>query len=179
MALQTLNSSVIQALPNPDHGQKVYFDTKLKGFGVRVTQNAKTYICESRVKGRKRRVSIAPVGTLTVAEARKEAQKQLGMMATDVDPNKVKAEQRAKGITFEEAKIKFLEKPKLGEKTRYDYRGYSMPTSQTGTSVNCKVSRPKCSPSGSPSCKRKADRPPRTKHCGCSGQCGITPAPFI
>ncbi len=121
MALQTLNSSVIQALPNPDHGQKVYFDTKLKGFGVRVTQNAKTYICESRVKGRKRRVSIAPVGTLTVAEARKEAQKQLGMMATDVDPNKLKAEQRAKRITLGEAKTKFLEKPKLGSKTRYDY----------------------------------------------------------
>lgn len=121
MTKLNLNAAVISALPKPEQGQSIFWDAKLKGFGVRLTKNAASYICEARVKGRTRRVTVAPVGTLTVAEARKEAQKQLGQMATDVDPNKAKAEARAKGITLKEAKTKFLAKPKLGDKTRYDY----------------------------------------------------------
>lgn len=121
MTKLNLNAAVISALPKPEQGQSIFWDAKLKGFGVRLTKSAASYICEARVKGRTRRVTVAPVGTLTVAEARKEAAKQLGMMATDVDPNKVKAEARAKGITFGDAKTQFLAKPKLGDKTRYDY----------------------------------------------------------
>ncbi|MDO6800644.1 tyrosine-type recombinase/integrase [Shimia thalassica] len=121
MTKLNLNAAVISALPKLEQGQSIFWDAKLKGFGVRLTKSAASYICEARVKGRTRRVTVAPVGTLTVAEARKEAQKQLGQMATDVDPNKVKAEARAKGITFGEAKTKFLNKTKLSENSRYDY----------------------------------------------------------
>ena len=58
-----LNAAVMAALPKPDRGQEIVWDAKLRGFGVRLTRSAATYICESRVKGRTRRVTLAPVGT--------------------------------------------------------------------------------------------------------------------
>jgi len=36
MARQTLNATVIAALQNPETGQKIVWDDKLKGFGVRL-----------------------------------------------------------------------------------------------------------------------------------------------
>ena len=52
-----LNASVIASLKNPETGQKFVWTSKLKGFGIRLTKNMKTYVCESRVKGRKRRIT--------------------------------------------------------------------------------------------------------------------------
>ncbi|MCP9481674.1 integrase family protein [Shimia sp. CNT1-13L.2] len=121
MSKMKLTKASIDALPHPDNGQKIHWDSEQPGFGVRVTPGAKTYIAQNRVGGKTRRVKVASVGTLSVAEARKEAQKQLGQMATGIDVNKAKTEAKAKGITLKEAKTKFLDKPKLGEKSRYDY----------------------------------------------------------
>lgn len=59
-----LNASVIDALPKPETGQRIYYDSKLPGFGVRITKSAKSYIAEARASGRKRRVTIASVGVL-------------------------------------------------------------------------------------------------------------------
>ena len=104
----TLNANVISEIPNPVAGQKIVWDAKLKGFGVRVTKASKSYICERRVKGRTRRVTIGSVGVFTVSEARNEAQKHLGLMATDIDPNQAKAQARAKSITLLEALDAYL-----------------------------------------------------------------------
>jgi integrase len=122
MTKLNLNAAVISALPKPESGQSIFWDAKLKGFGVRLTKSAASYICEARVKGRTRRVTVAPIGTLTVAEARKEAQKQLGMMATDVDPNQAKAEARAKSITLQDALNEYVKSRDLKPATADEYR---------------------------------------------------------
>lgn len=103
MSELALNASLIESLENPEIGQKIVWDSILKGFGIRLTKNSKTFVCESRVAGRKRRVTIGKYSILTVADARKEAKKLLGQMASDVDPNQKKAEARARSITLKEA----------------------------------------------------------------------------
>ena len=50
MVVKALNSSVISELPFTESGQKIHFDAKVRGFGVRVTKSSKTYICEGRVE---------------------------------------------------------------------------------------------------------------------------------
>ncbi len=116
MTKTTLTKTVIDTFPHPDKGQKFYWDDKQTGFGVRVTAGSKTYICQSRVKGKARRVSIASVGTLSVQEARKEAAKQLGQMATDIDPNAAKAQAKAKGLTFGDAATTYVKNRQTGTK---------------------------------------------------------------
>ncbi|MCB4455829.1 integrase family protein [Leisingera sp. McT4-56] len=117
-----LNASVIDALPNPETGQRIYYDSKLPGFGVRITKSAKSYIAEARVSGRKRRVTIASVGVLPVTEARKRAQQELGRMASDIDPNAAKAEARARSMTLNAALEEHLKSRNLKPATTSEYR---------------------------------------------------------
>lgn len=112
-----LNASVIASLAGPERGQRIVWDSTLKGFGVRLTKNAKTYVCENRVAGRKRRVTIGRSTVFTVSEARREAKKLLGQMATDIDPNAQRAVARAKTITLEVAVDAYLSGRKLKTQT--------------------------------------------------------------
>ena len=53
MPKKALSATSIQALPYAEKGkQEVYFDTRLAGFGVRVSANSKTFFVQTRVKGR-------------------------------------------------------------------------------------------------------------------------------
>lgn len=53
MPKKPLSATAIQALPYAPKGrQEAYFDTRLAGFGVRVSANSKTYFVQVRVKGR-------------------------------------------------------------------------------------------------------------------------------
>ena len=53
MPKKALSATSIQALPYAATGkQEVYFDTRLAGFGVRVSASSKTYFVQTRVKGR-------------------------------------------------------------------------------------------------------------------------------
>lgn len=53
MPNKALSATAIQALPYAPPGkQEVFFDTRLAGFGVRVSANSKTYFVQTRVKGR-------------------------------------------------------------------------------------------------------------------------------
>lgn len=81
MAKANLTAEFVRDLPFVEKGQQFYYDTKLTGFGVKIGKTAKTYIAERRVRGRVRRVTLAPTNTLTVKDARKVAQKALADMA--------------------------------------------------------------------------------------------------
>jgi hypothetical protein len=103
LAVENLNAKVIADLELPQTGQRIVWDAKVKGFGIRLTKTAKTFVCESRVKGRTRRVKIGASTVFKVDDARREAKKLLGQMATDVDPNALKAEARSRTITLSAA----------------------------------------------------------------------------
>lgn len=106
--MRITNSSVTKTEP-PENDFKIYWDDDLTGFGLRVTASgAKSYIAESRVDGRTRRVTLGKHGVLTANEARKRARTMLGQMADGVDPVAAQRRQRAVSVTLTEVAKSYL-----------------------------------------------------------------------
>jgi integrase len=100
-----------------------YWDTDLKGFGLRIGATTKTYIAETKISGKTARVSIGKHGVFTPEQARAEARHLLGLMARDINPNDLKNEKRVKGITLLEVFEDYLKARKtLKPNTLNDYR---------------------------------------------------------
>ncbi len=78
----------IAGLKMPGHGNKVYYDTDVPGFGVRVTATgAKSFVFNYRTRtGRERRMTIAPCNALSITDAREEAKRLRGEVALGGDP---------------------------------------------------------------------------------------------
>jgi site-specific recombinase XerD len=115
--------SFIDKLERPESGQILYFDDSVKGFGVRVTKGAITYIAQGRVNGKVVRLSLGKHGVLTPVEALKEAKIQLALMAKGVDPNAVKSEKRSKSVTLAEVFQRYIESHNLKPTTIVIYQG--------------------------------------------------------
>lgn len=122
MARIALKAEYVRDLPLTETGQKFVFDTALPGFGIRIGTKAKAYICESRVKGRSRRVTIGRTDQLTLNDARRLAKRELAAMAGGVDRNKEKAEERASTMTLAEALNLYLKDNDLKESTATENR---------------------------------------------------------
>ena len=103
--------------------QKKYYDDSLKGFGVRVTSGGtKAFFIEKTIGNKLRRITLGHYGELTVEQARKEAQKILGKIATGIDPVAEKQATKARQVTLHEAFNDYLNARKaLKPKTLYDY----------------------------------------------------------
>lgn len=104
--------------------QKRYYDDSLKGFGLRVTSGgSKAFFIEKRVGGKLRRITLGRYGELTVEQARKEAQKVLGQIATGIDPVAQKQAAKMSTVTLSHAFTDYMQARKgLKEKTVYDYK---------------------------------------------------------
>lgn len=101
-SMKITNTSV-KKLPPPESGYKIIYDSDLSGFGIRITSSGyKSFIAESRVNGKTRRATIAKFGTKTADEARKEAKKLLGQMASGTDPTAEKRQRKAESVTLAE-----------------------------------------------------------------------------
>lgn len=101
MGLIRLIKSEIDKLPLPTGGQRIeYFDKDLSGFGLRVTENKKTYFVMSRVKGKLTRVTIGQHGVFTPDKARKIAAEILVELRKGTDINREKAKSRDRGETL-------------------------------------------------------------------------------
>lgn len=109
--------------PDGKSTQAFYRDSVIAGFGLRVTSGgAKSFIVEKRVDGRVKRKTLGRFGNLTVEQARKEAQKFLGKVATGIDPIREVQEKRAKRITLSDAFQDYLATRKnLKPNTLNDY----------------------------------------------------------
>jgi len=114
----------VDSLPAPASGQVFVRDTELKGFALRITSNGvKSFIVEKRINGKVRRITLARYPVLTVEQARIEAQKQLGKIATGHDPIKERHQAWVKGITLHEVFKAFRQARRhLKPKTIYDYQ---------------------------------------------------------
>lgn len=89
--------------------QKRYYDETLKGFGVRVTSGGtKAFFIEKLVNTKLRRITIGRYPEITVEQARKEAQKLLGKIATGVDPIAERKEKKALAVTLKEVFVDYL-----------------------------------------------------------------------
>ena len=90
-----LSKTVVDALPVPEKGYTLTWDSELKGFGVRVTPSGiKTFILQRRIHGKDRRISLGRFGAVTVEQARRDALVKSGQIASGGDP--VADKQRAK-----------------------------------------------------------------------------------
>ncbi|MEE9251595.1 MAG: Arm DNA-binding domain-containing protein, partial [Alphaproteobacteria bacterium] len=116
-----LSKSAINCIPLSKQGQAFYYDTRLPGFGLRVGQNSKTYFVEKRVNGKTRRVTIGRHGIFTCEQAKREALRLLGQMASGHDPNAERVAAKVQGITLEQAFEEFLKVRDHKEKTAYTY----------------------------------------------------------
>lgn len=87
----------------PDGKLVIYWDTEIKGFGVKVTPHRKTFILQKDINGRSKRVTIGRFGEWTADDARKHARELAVQMAKGIDPNEEKRAKRELGTTFEEA----------------------------------------------------------------------------
>lgn len=103
--------------------QKRYYDDVLKGFGVRVTSGGtKAFFVEKLVQRKLRCITIGRYPEITVEQARKEAQKLMGKIATGIDPVAQKHQEKTQTITLQEVFDAYLQTRKdLKLKTLYDY----------------------------------------------------------
>jgi integrase len=82
-----LSKPLIAAL-NPTDQDVVVWDSSLPGFGLRAkASGAKTFVIQYRNRsGRSRRLSLGNLGKVTIDQARKEAVRLMGQIATGHDP---------------------------------------------------------------------------------------------
>lgn len=65
----------------PGKTQSFFRDDSLKGFALRITASGvKSFIVETRINGKVKRVTLGKYGALTVEEARKQAKGLLGVL---------------------------------------------------------------------------------------------------
>lgn len=104
--------------------QKRYYDDAMKGFGVRVTSGGtKAFFVEKLVKGKLRRMTVGRYPELTAEQARREAQKLLGKIATGIDPVAEKKEAKVRTMTLKTVFEDYLNARKaLKPSTIFDYR---------------------------------------------------------
>jgi integrase len=118
-----LTKTTVEQTPTPESGQAFYRDDMLKGFALRVTSGGvKSFVIEKRINGKVKRKTLGRFGELTVEQARKEAQKFLGQVASGQDPITEKKEALTKSVTLKEAFDIYLKvRSGLKETTVRDY----------------------------------------------------------
>ncbi|ABF54107.1 hypothetical protein Sala_2399 [Sphingopyxis alaskensis RB2256] len=110
-----LTKRAIDALAVPDSKQLIYWDSEVKGFGLRVLPSGlKTFVVQYRnAEGIKRRMNLGRFGVLTVDTARDLAKLKLAEVIVGEDPAD-KVRQVRKGMTVAEMCDWYLEEARAG-----------------------------------------------------------------
>ncbi len=113
----------IPATKNGKHTQKIYREHTLTGFAVRISSTGKkTFIIDKKSQRKLYRIILGKHGVITVENARKKAQKYLGLIAEGIDPRDAQKHERVIGTTLQDAFEAMLAARKdLKERTRLDY----------------------------------------------------------
>lgn len=103
--------------------QIFYRDEQLKGFALRVTASGtKSFVVEKNIGNKVRRITLGKYGALTVEQARKEAQKIIGQIATGIDPIAEKQALKISVITLDQVFNDYKQARKsLKHNTLYNY----------------------------------------------------------
>jgi integrase len=113
-----LTRTFVETQVCPERGQIIIRDTEIKGLGLRLTPNCKSFIVERRVNGTQHRVTLEHFPSLSVEAARKEAQRLLSDMAAGVDPTIPPV----KPPTLEEVLDRYLQERSMKPETKRTYR---------------------------------------------------------
>jgi len=118
-----LTKKYVDGLPLAEKGQQLHWDTEIKGFGVCVGKQSKSYMVQRDVKGRGVRCTIGKHGVYSVEQARKQAALLLQEMAQGINPNQEKAKAKTTGLLVGESFTRFLNdaKHRIAENTITGY----------------------------------------------------------
>lgn len=97
MAVMKLTKRAIDLTPTPKAAESWYWDTDLKGFGLKVTSSGRrVFYLKYRMPGDRssRKLSIGTFGGLTVEQARAEARRFQAEVAKGEDPGRTRAGRR-------------------------------------------------------------------------------------
>lgn len=118
-----LIKTTVERAAVPQSGQAFYRDEQLKGFALRVTSGGvRSFIIEKRINGKVKRKTLGRFGELTVEQARKEAAKFLGKVASGEDPISKAQEDKSQTVTLKEVFDLYIQvRSGLKESTVHDY----------------------------------------------------------
>lgn len=121
--MKLTKSNIDKINPPQETAQAFYRDDQLKGFALRITKNGiKSFIVEKSINGKVKRITLGRYGELTAEQARKEAQKLLGKIATGIDPIAEKQTAKLQSVSLYGTFEAYLKTRKtLKPKTIYDY----------------------------------------------------------
>lgn len=124
IAVKLTKSVVDKINPVLDKDQVFYRDENLKGFALRVTSTGmKSFVVETRIEGKVKRITLGKYGVITVEEARKQAKTLLGQIARGDNPIAEKKSNKIKLMTLDSVLSDYLKARKdLKEFTVSDYR---------------------------------------------------------
>lgn len=120
-----LTKTIVDKLePIEGKSQSFFRDASLKGFALRITSSGvKSFIVETRINGKVKRVTLGKYGNLTVEEARKQAKSLLGSVAKGEDPIAEKKAQKVHAMTLKQVFNEYLKTRKdLKPRTLTDYQ---------------------------------------------------------
>lgn len=96
MSANRLNDRVVKSLITPDLGNRITYDSEVKGFGVRLTAaGARGFVLNYRINGRERRYTIGAWPDWTTSAAREEAKRLKRAIYKGDDPLGERENQRA------------------------------------------------------------------------------------
>lgn len=91
-----ITDDLVKGLPLPASGNRVTYDDKVRGFGIRVTAGgAKAFVLNYRIAGRERRMAIGRYPDWSVESARKRAKELRQDVDRGIDPLGTKQADRA------------------------------------------------------------------------------------
>ena len=120
-----LTKTAVDALPIPEKGYTLAWDTDITGFGVRVmSSGTKTFVLQQRIHGKDRRMTLGRYGKVTVEQARKDAKVKTGLIASGGDPVAEKRRAAIATKTLAEVLADYAEaRNAITESTRKDMVG--------------------------------------------------------
>lgn len=118
------NMAIIE---KPLSGQVDYFDTELRGFGIRATKAALTFFVRSTLRGTTKKpfIPIGTYGTFTPEQARTTAKDYLRRLDMGENPHP-KAQPKCQIITIQDLYSQYISSKKtpLAESTLYQYKSW-------------------------------------------------------
>ena len=110
---RTLTDTFIRKLSPPEKGQIEIWDSKLPGFGLRVSpKGTRSFVLMYRINGRARRMTIGRYPVLSLADARHSALKALATVSDGKDPaaERARKARAASPLHFEVFVDEFIDK---------------------------------------------------------------------
>ena len=112
-----LTKKMIDTAKHPTQGQTFLRDDQLRGFALRMTSSAKSFVLERSIHGQGRRMTLGRYGDLTLEQARDLAKVKIGEIAKGNDPVETRRAQR-QIVTWGELERLYLERHAVHKKSK-------------------------------------------------------------